>query len=86
MLTLLRELAADGAAVAIVVHDLNLAGSYADRIALLGGGRLLACDVPEHVFREELLSRAYGTPIVVRRIDGMLLASPAAPPPRRLLL
>ena len=86
MLTLLRELANDGVAVAIVVHDLNLAASYADRIAILGAGRLLACDVPDSVFTEELLSEAYGTPIVVRRIDGMLLAGAAAPAHRRLLL
>ena len=86
ILRVLRQLADDGAAVAIVVHDLNLAAANADRIALLGAGRLLACDAPEAVFREETLSSAYGTPIVVRRVDGMLLASAAAPPPRRLLL
>lgn len=86
MLSLLRSLADDGAAVAIVVHDLNLAAAHADRIALLGAGRLLACDVPERVFVEGLLSEAYGTAIVVRNIDGMLLATAAAPAPRRLLL
>ena len=85
MLGLLRALAEGGAAVAIVVHDLNLAAAHADRIALLGAGRLLACDVPERVFVEEMLSSAYGTAIVVRRIDGMLLAGAAAPP-RRILL
>jgi iron complex transport system ATP-binding protein len=86
MLSLLRELASDGAAVVIVVHDLNLAAAHADRIALLGTGRMLACDVPEQVFVEDLLSTAYATPIVVRRIDGMLLVGPAAPPARRVLL
>lgn len=86
MLSLLRELANDGATVAIVVHDLNLAAAHADRIALVGAGRMLACDVPERVFDEELLSTAYATPIVVRRVDGMLLAGAAAPPGRRMLL
>ena len=85
MLALLRALADNGAAVAIVLHDLNLAAAHADRIALLGAGRLLSCDVPERVFVEETLSSAYGTAIVVRRVDGMLLASAAAPP-RRILL
>ena len=74
ILALLRKLADDGSAVAIVVHDLNVAAAHADRIALIGEGTLLACDVPERVFAEELLSRAYGVPIKVRREDGMLLA------------
>lgn len=74
ILALLRGLADEGVAVAIVVHDLNVAAAHADRIALLGDGTLLAFDVPERVFDEGLLSRAYGVPIAVRREDGMLLA------------
>jgi iron complex transport system ATP-binding protein len=81
ILGLLRELAEDGAAVAIVFHDLNLAAAYADRIALVGQGQLLACDDGEGVFSEPLLSAAYGTPIAVRREDGMLFAF-AKPPAR----
>ena len=74
ILALLRQLANEGVAVAIVVHDLNVAAAHADRIALLGDGKLLAFDVPERVFEEELLTRAYGVPIAVRREDGILLA------------
>ncbi|MGH7328780.1 MAG: ABC transporter ATP-binding protein, partial [Polyangiaceae bacterium] len=79
ILSLLRALADDGAAVAIVVHDLNLAAAHADRIALLGEGTLLACDAPERVFEEALLSRAYGVPIVVKQEEDRLLAFAAVP-------
>jgi ABC-type cobalamin/Fe3+-siderophores transport system ATPase subunit len=83
ILTLLRDLAEDGSAVAIVFHDLNLAAAYADRLALVGGGRLLACDMVERVFQEPLLSAAYETPIAVRREDDTLLAFPRLPTTRK---
>ncbi|MGH7659764.1 MAG: ABC transporter ATP-binding protein [Vulcanimicrobiaceae bacterium] len=82
ILALLRQLAEDGAAVAVVFHDLNLAAAYADRIALVGQGRLLACDAVENVFLEPLLSAAYEAPITVRYEDGMLFAF--AIPPTKL--
>jgi len=81
ILSLLRDLADEGTTVVIVLHDLNVAAAHADRIALVGQSTLLACDVPERVFQEELLSAAYGAPIIVRREEGMTLAF--ARPPRR---
>lgn len=74
VLALLRALSREGSAVCVVLHDLNLAAAFADRIALLGQRRLLACASAEAVFREDLLSKAYETPIVVRRDDGGLFA------------
>ena len=61
-----RSAAADGAAVLAVLHDLNLAAAYADRIALLRGGRLAACDSPWAVLTEALLSEVFQYPIAVR--------------------
>lgn len=82
ILSLLRDLADGGTAVALVLHDLNVAAAHADRVAVLGEQTLLACDVPERVFQEDLLSTAYGAPIVVRRDDGILTAF-ARPPQRK---
>lgn len=62
-----RELANMGKTVLMVVHELNLAAKYCSRILLLGEGRLLADDVPEKVFTEELLGRAYHADIEVVR-------------------
>jgi iron complex transport system ATP-binding protein len=54
-----RSLAAEGACVVMIVHDLNLAAAYADRIALLRGGRLIASGAPAGVLREDVLSEVF---------------------------
>ena len=57
----------DGLAVVISLHDLNMAALYADRLALLGNGRLLAVGNPAEVLTAERLSRVYDVPVVVTR-------------------
>lgn len=65
VLTLARDRARAGDAVLIVLHDLNLAAAYADRIALLRDGRIVACDSPERVLTAEIVSDVYRTPVEV---------------------
>jgi iron complex transport system ATP-binding protein len=65
-LTLVRSLVADGHGAVVVLHDLNLAAAFADRIALLGSRALLACGSPVEVLEEDRLRSAYHIPIVVR--------------------
>ncbi|QIM15909.1 heme ABC transporter ATP-binding protein [Leucobacter insecticola] len=65
VLTLARDRARAGDAVLIVLHDLNLASAYADRIALLREGAILACDTPENVLTAEIVSDVYRTPVEI---------------------
>jgi iron complex transport system ATP-binding protein len=66
ILGLVHQLAhKDGLTVVISLHDLNLAALYADQLALLGEGRLLALGSPAEVLTRERLSEAYGVPIMV---------------------
>jgi ABC-type cobalamin/Fe3+-siderophores transport system ATPase subunit len=67
ILALLRELARAGRTVLCVLHDLNDAAAYADRLMLLGEETMLACDAPEQVLLPGLIERAYGIP--VERLD-----------------
>ena len=61
LLSAARSLARErGLAVVLSMHDLNLAGTWADRLALLAGGRLLADGPPEAVLTPDLLAEAYG--------------------------
>jgi len=52
-------------AVLIALHDLNLAARYADRVALLQEGELIACGTPRQVLTAELISSAYHLPVQV---------------------
>ena len=66
-LTLCRSLAAGGRALAAVLHDLPLALSYADRVAVMDGGRILALAPPEEIRRSGILDRVFG--VRVLKID-----------------
>jgi iron complex transport system ATP-binding protein len=63
--TLVRRLARDGLIVIAVLHDLNLAAQYADRLALLCNGELLVCDQPGRVLTREWMQRGYDITVVV---------------------
>ena len=56
-----RKIADSGAVVCAVLHDVNLATAYADKIALLKNGKLLKFGSVAEILDEELLSEAYGT-------------------------
>ena len=64
---LLRRLSAQGMAVMVVTHDVNLASLYSDRVALLRGGRLVEDGPPEAVLRAEVLQATYGSEVVLDR-------------------
>lgn len=48
-----------GVAVIAVLHDLNLAALYADRIAVLHAGRLVDCDKPDLIINEDLIQHVF---------------------------
>jgi iron complex transport system ATP-binding protein len=64
-LSLARDLSRRGSGVLAVVHDLNLAAAYADRVALLHGGRLVASGAPWDLLQAPRLSAVFGLPFAV---------------------
>lgn len=67
VLDLARTLTAEQAlATIIVLHDLNLASQYCDRLALMARGRVIAAGPPAAVITEANLRHAYGTELHVR--------------------
>lgn len=54
-----RELAEEGKAVVLVLHDLPLAMSGADKVAVFEKGHLIACDTPEHIYESNVLDRVF---------------------------
>ena len=53
--------------VVAVLHDINLAARYCDRIALLNHGRLEATGSPEEVLNPETILTVYGVDVTVRK-------------------
>ena len=60
LMKLCRELAHEGRAVAAVLHDLPLALTHADRIALMTGGRLRFTGAPGEAVRLGILDETFG--------------------------
>ncbi|MCF2706951.1 heme ABC transporter ATP-binding protein [Arcanobacterium haemolyticum] len=54
-----------GKAVVAVMHDIQLAAAYCDVIALMDGGRIVACGSPRDVLTSEMLTSVYSWPIDV---------------------
>ncbi len=65
VLAIARALAAEGAAVLAVLHDLNLAAAYADRVALLAAGKVVTVGTPWDTLTAEILTAVFEHPIAV---------------------
>jgi len=70
VLKLCRELAAEGKAVAVCMHDLNLAAQYCTEILLLKNGEMVASGTPKEILTAELLQKVYDTAFVVWQRPG----------------
>ncbi|GID95632.1 ABC transporter ATP-binding protein [Amorphoplanes digitatis] len=57
-----------GLTVLATMHDLSIAGEYADRMVLLDGGRVVAAGTAREVLTQELLAKHYR--VRVKVIDG----------------
>jgi iron complex transport system ATP-binding protein len=70
-----------GLTVISAMHDLTLAGLYADRLALLHQGHVVSMGSAEHVLRAETLSEFYGVSVVVHHeTDGTVVVVPRRTP------
>lgn len=88
MYDLVRELAAERrVAVVAVLHDLNLAAEYCDRLVLLRGGRVAAQGPTREVLTYAHLKAAYDTEIYVdvNDLTGTLVVTPLSGRARRAL-
>lgn len=76
LMSRLRGLAEAGAAVAVVVHDLNLAARWCDRLLLMESGRAVMEAGPVEVLESPELDRVFATRFqrVVLPDGGMVLA------------
>lgn len=78
VLELARTVADAGGAVVVVLHDLELAAAWSDRLVMISNGRIRAEGPPEQVLTSELVEEVYQQPVVVDRhpVTGDLLITP----------
>lgn len=60
-----RRAAGLGIGVLAILHDLNLAAMYSDRIVALRGGRMIAAGPPHEVLTEKVIRRVFEIPVRV---------------------
>lgn len=63
LMELARELADEGKAVVLVLHDISLALRVADTLVVLAEGMISGSGSPEEVFESGILERVFGVPI-----------------------
>ena len=76
VLDLVDQLRRDhGLTVLATMHDLSIAGEYAERLVLLSGGRVAAAGPPREVLTERLLAEHYHARVrVIDTPDGLVIA------------
>lgn len=78
-----RKLADDkGVGMLVVLHDLNLAALYADRIAIMQDGQLKSLGHPAEVLQAPILEEVFGIPVIIcphaaRQDRPLVVTSPA---------
>jgi iron complex transport system ATP-binding protein len=69
MMQHLRRVADElGRTVVIVLHDINFAGHYADRICAVKDGQVVEFGTSAELFQPEILTRVFNTPVAC--VDG----------------
>ena len=67
VLEILRAEVKKGLGVMVVFHDLNLTAHFADKVALISRGKIVAYGTPEQVLEPEILTNIYGLAMTVSK-------------------
>lgn len=65
LLKIVRQCAQEGASVLIILHDLNLAARYCDRILLLDQGKVYIDDAPKHALTATTIEHIFSLPVSI---------------------
>lgn len=66
VMELVRQLVDGGLACLVITHHLNLAARYADTVAVMDEGHLVAAGAPGDIITEELMTRVFRWPVAIR--------------------
>ena len=88
VLELVDELRRDGSVTVVsAMHDLTLAGQFADRLMLLDGGAVIEEGRAVTVLRPELIRRIYDADVrIITDEDGGIIVIPQRSPSGRVVI
>lgn len=66
LLKVVKYCAAQGAAVMIILHDLNLAACYCDQLILLEQGKIFTQGFPQQVLTQDNIKKIFGLDVLVQ--------------------
>ena len=67
---LIQQMRVEGKSVVMVLHDLNLALTYSDKVAVLQDGCLIACDEPQEIYHSGVLGDVFGVKVTAQKINN----------------
>ncbi|WP_323039792.1 ABC transporter ATP-binding protein [Gemmobacter sp.] len=75
IMRLIHKAARDfGKTIVVVLHDINMAAQWCDRILVMKDGRIAHIGPPEAIMQPGLLSAVYETPITIHRLNDRIVA------------
>ena len=86
IMELLKRLTLDeGLIVIAVIHDLNLAAQYCNRLVLLQEGKIVSTGSPQEVLTAENIKKSFGADVIVKRhaLTNLCYVSPVPSPVKR---
>ncbi|HID92688.1 MAG TPA: ABC transporter ATP-binding protein [bacterium (Candidatus Stahlbacteria)] len=64
---LIKSLNREGLTLCVTSHDLNIAGTYAEKILLLSDGKIVKIGNPKEILTKELIEKVYHSQVIVEK-------------------
>ena len=65
MMELIKKKSYLGTGILLILHDLNLASRFSDKVGIFKEGNIVCSGKPKEVYKQDVLSEVYGLPMTV---------------------
>ena len=73
MMKLIKKLSNEGVGILLILHDLNLAFKYSDKIAILKNGNMVSYGKPKDIVLSNILDDVYELPLNVQLSENRII-------------
>jgi iron complex transport system ATP-binding protein len=73
---ILQQHAKNGGTVVVVLHDINLAARFCDRLIVIDSGEIAADDSVDNILASDILQNVYQIDLLIHEIDGQRIIVP----------